>query len=102
MGNEKLDFEKAEKEPIDKKSDHEKMEQELSDEKQGLEKEKKGSIAVATVITTEPSDVVVVQPVRALPDRWSGGEINAPCCIAICCPCFGLAWAVSNGRKAKF
>ena len=102
MGNEKSDFEKVEKEPIAEKSDHAKVEQGPSDEKLDLEKEEKDSIAVATVVTTQPSDVVVVQPVRALPGRWSVGEINAPCCIAICCPCFGLAWAVSNGRKAKF
>ena len=86
----------------DEKSDFEKVEKELSDEKSDLEKVEKDSIAVTTVITNQPSDVVVVQPVRALPGRWSVGEINAPCCIAICCPCFGLAWAVSNGRKAKF
>ena len=86
----------------DEKSDFDKVEQGPSDEKSDLEKVEKDSIAVTTVITNQPSDVVVVQPVRALPGRWSGGEINAPCCIAICCPCFGLVWAISNGRKASF
>ena len=102
MSEEKSNFEKAEKELSDEKLDHEKEEQGPSDEKLDLVKEAKDSIAAATVVTTQPSDVVVVQPVRALPGRWSVGEINAPCCIAICCPCFGLACAVSNGRKAKF
>ena len=57
MSDEKSDFEKVEKELSDKKSDHEKVEQGPSDEKLDLEKEEKDSIAVATVVTTQPSDV---------------------------------------------
>ena len=80
----------------------EKSDLEMEKKDPDLEKETKDQTAVATVITTQPSDVVVVQPVRALPGHWSVGELNAPCCITMCCPCVGLYWAVSNGRKASF
>ena len=92
MSGGKSDLEKEKKDP-----DLEKKEMNPD-----LENEKKDPTAVATVITTQPSEVVVVQPVRALPGHWSVGELNAPCCITMCCPCVGLYWAVSNGRKASF
>ena len=67
-----------------------------------LENETKDPTAVTTVITTQPSNVVVVQPVRALPGRWSVDDLNLPCFIAMLVPCVGFAWAVSNGRKVSF
>ena len=72
----------------------------MSDEKSDLEKVEKDPTAIATVITTQPTDVIVVQPVRELPGRWSVTDINVQCCIAMLCPCVAMCWAVSNGRKA--
>ena len=74
----------------------------MSDEKSDLEKVEKDPAAITTVITTQPTDVVVVQPVRQLPGRWSVTNVNVQCCIAMFCPCVGMCWAISNGRKASF
>ena len=66
-----------------------------------LEQEEIKPIPVATVVT-QPSNVIVVQPPRALPGHWSVGEINGACCCAMLVPCLSFAWAVSNGRKGAF
>ena len=71
--------------------------EEVNPEKQEME-----PTAAATVVTAQPSNVVLVQPVRALPGRWSVDELNVLCCIAMLVPCVDCAWAVSNGRKASF
>ena len=65
-----------------------------------VEKKRKGKSGLTT--TGNPTDVVVVQPVRPLPGRWSVDDLNLPCFIAMLVPCVGFAWAVSNGRKASF
>ena len=70
----------------------------MSDEKANLEKVDIEPIPVATVVT-QPSNVVVVQPTRALPGHWSVGELNGACLCAMLVPCLSCAWAVSNGRK---
>ena len=45
----------------------------MSDEKANLEKVEIEQIPVATVVT-QPSNVVVVQPTRALPGHWDKTE----------------------------
>merc|ERR1712131_109055 len=52
-----------------------------------------------TVVSQQPN-VVVVQPVRQLPGRWSTGYCNGPCWCAMFIPCMQFAFAASNGRKA--
>ena len=71
----------------------------MSSEK--LEQEEIKPVPVTTVVT-QPSNVIVVQPPRALPGHWSVGEINSACCCAMLVPCLSCAWAVSNGRKGAF
>ena len=70
----------------------------MSDEKANLETVEIEPIPVATVVT-QPSNVVVVQPARALPGKWSVGAISGACCCAMLVPCLACAYAVSNGRK---
>ena len=60
------------------------------------------------VVTQQPAqqaNVVVVQPVqsvRPLPQQWSTGFCNGPCCLGCIIPCMGLYYAVSNGPKERF
>ena len=60
------------------------------------------------VVTQQPAqqaNVVVVQPVqsvRPLPQQWSTGFCNGPCCLGCIIPCMGLYYAISNGPKERF
>ena len=55
----------------------------------------------ATIVVSQPSNVVVIQPGRKLPGRWSTGLLfNDPCCLACLFPCLHYVWAIQIGRKA--
>ena len=64
------------------------------------EKVEAEEVEITTSVITQQPNVVVVQPGRALPGRWSTGYCNAPCWCAMFIPCMQFAFAASNGRKA--
>merc|ERR1712062_47641 len=76
----------------------------MSSEKEDLENffnEKEDIETIATIVVSQPSNVVVIQPGRKLPGRWSTGLLfNDPCCLACLFPCLHYVWAIQIGRKA--
>ena len=64
------------------------------------EKVEAEEVEITTSVITQQPNVVVVQPGRPLPGRWSTGYCNAPCWCAMFIPCMQFAFAASNGRKA--
>ena len=70
----------------------------MSGEIQDFEK-----IEKETVVITQPSNAVVVQPGRPLPGQWSTGLLfNGPCCISMLVPWLQCIWAVEIGHKESF
>ena len=73
----------------------------MSDEKEDLENFFNEKEDIETVVVSQPSSVVVIQPGGKLPGRWSTGLLfNDPCCLSMLVPCLSCVWAVEIGLKA--
>ena len=64
------------------------------------EKVEAEDVEITTSVISQQPNVIVVQPGRPLPGRWSTGYCNAACWCAMFIPCMQFAFAASNGRKA--
>ena len=73
----------------------------MSDEKEDLENFFNEKEEIETVVVSQPSNVVVIQPGRKLPGQWSTGLLcNNYCCLAMLVPCLQCVWAGEIGHQA--